>query len=97
MQLPFQNWSLQAWAVLWGMSLGREGHSGVFQAQDPREFQINQLRRRYRPQEVNDAQGTTLTFGLVPSSKSQSSTLSIIDFLWTVTPPQLVDLELSWI
>jgi hypothetical protein len=32
-QLPFQNWSLQAWAVLWGMSLGREGHSGVFQAQ----------------------------------------------------------------
>ena len=34
---------------------------------DPREFQINQLRRRYHPQEVNDAQGTTLTFGLVPS------------------------------
>lgn len=34
---------------------------------DPREFQINQLRRRYRPQEVNDAQGSTLTFGLVPS------------------------------
>jgi hypothetical protein len=25
--------TLQAWAVLWGMSLGREGHSGVFQAQ----------------------------------------------------------------
>ncbi|KAI2737311.1 hypothetical protein DTO013E5_6651 [Penicillium roqueforti] len=34
---------------------------------DPREFQINQLRRRYRPQEVNDTQGSTLTFGLVPS------------------------------
>lgn len=34
---------------------------------DPREFQINQLRRRYRPQEVNDSQGSTLTFGLVPS------------------------------
>ncbi|OQE46778.1 hypothetical protein PENCOP_c001G06518 [Penicillium coprophilum] len=34
---------------------------------DPREFQINQLRRRYRPKEVNDAQGCTLTFGLVPS------------------------------
>jgi hypothetical protein len=34
---------------------------------DPREFQINQLRRRYRPQEVNGAQGCTLTFGLVPS------------------------------
>lgn len=34
---------------------------------DPREFQINQLRRRYRPQEVDDSQGSTLTFGLVPS------------------------------
>ena len=34
---------------------------------DPREFQINQLRRRYRPHETNDDQGTTLTFGLVPS------------------------------
>ncbi|KAJ5773162.1 Zinc finger CCCH-type [Penicillium paradoxum] len=34
---------------------------------DPREFQINQLRRRYRPQEVNDSRGSTLTFGLVPS------------------------------
>jgi hypothetical protein len=34
---------------------------------DPREFQINQLRRRYRPHETNDDQGATLTFGLVPS------------------------------
>jgi hypothetical protein len=34
---------------------------------DPREFQINQLRRRYRPHEANDDQGTILTFGLVPS------------------------------
>jgi hypothetical protein len=34
---------------------------------DPREFQINQLRRRYRPLETNDDQGSTLTFGLVPS------------------------------
>ncbi|KAJ5316895.1 hypothetical protein N7508_001403 [Penicillium antarcticum] len=34
---------------------------------DPREFQINQLRRRYRPQEINDDQGSILTFGLVPS------------------------------
>ncbi|KAJ6072913.1 hypothetical protein N7467_010998 [Penicillium canescens] len=34
---------------------------------DPREFQINQLRRRYRPQETNDDQGSILTFGLVPS------------------------------
>ncbi|KAJ5129550.1 Zinc finger CCCH-type [Penicillium bovifimosum] len=34
---------------------------------DPREFQLNQLRRRYRPQEVKDDQGSTLTFGLAPS------------------------------
>jgi hypothetical protein len=34
---------------------------------DPREFQINQLRRRYRPQETNDDQGSIFTFGLVPS------------------------------
>ncbi|KAJ6012549.1 hypothetical protein N7522_002904 [Penicillium canescens] len=34
---------------------------------DPREFQINQLRRRYRPQEINDDQGSILTFGMVPS------------------------------
>lgn len=34
---------------------------------DPREFQINQLRRRYRPQETNDGRGSILTFGLVPS------------------------------
>ncbi|KAJ5328004.1 Zinc finger CCCH-type [Penicillium brevicompactum] len=34
---------------------------------NPREFQVNQLRRRYRPHETNDDQGTTLTFGLVPS------------------------------
>ncbi|KAJ5776336.1 uncharacterized protein N7511_001347 [Penicillium nucicola] len=34
---------------------------------DPREFQINQLRRRYQPQETNDDQGSILTFGLAPS------------------------------
>ncbi|CAG8414197.1 unnamed protein product [Penicillium salamii] len=34
---------------------------------NPREFQMNQLRRRYRPQEINNEEGTTLTFGLVPS------------------------------
>ncbi|KAJ5550069.1 Zinc finger CCCH-type [Penicillium sp. DV-2018c] len=34
---------------------------------DPREFQLNQLRRRYHPQEVKDDQGSTLTFGLAPS------------------------------
>lgn len=34
---------------------------------DPREFQINQLRRRYRPEEKSDDKGSTLTFGLTPS------------------------------
>lgn len=34
---------------------------------DPREFQINQLRRRYRPVETSDDTGSTLKFGLVPS------------------------------
>ncbi|KAJ5168668.1 uncharacterized protein N7482_004262 [Penicillium canariense] len=34
---------------------------------DPREFQINQLRRRFRPQEQSDENGLTLSFGLVPS------------------------------
>ncbi|KAJ5612485.1 hypothetical protein N7510_005679 [Penicillium lagena] len=34
---------------------------------NPREFQINQLRRRFRPQESGDDLGSTLTFGLAPS------------------------------
>lgn len=37
------------------------------EAQNPREFQINQLRRRFRPVEKEDDSGTLLTFGLVPS------------------------------
>lgn len=34
---------------------------------NPREFQINQLRRRFRPQETSDNNGIDLSFGLVPS------------------------------
>ncbi|KAF7719657.1 Uncharacterized protein PECH_004155 [Penicillium ucsense] len=34
---------------------------------DPREFQLNQLRRRFRPQEEEVIDGTKFTFGLVPS------------------------------
>ncbi|KAL4886982.1 hypothetical protein BJY04DRAFT_44614 [Aspergillus karnatakaensis] len=34
---------------------------------NPRQFQINQLRRRYRPTETTDESGTTLSFGLKPS------------------------------
>ncbi|KAL4785244.1 hypothetical protein BJX76DRAFT_325057 [Aspergillus varians] len=34
---------------------------------NPRGFQINQLRRRFRPTESTDEFGTTLSFGMVPS------------------------------
>ncbi|OOQ84229.1 CHY zinc finger domain protein [Penicillium brasilianum] len=34
---------------------------------DPKEFQLNQLRRRFRPQEESDENGSTLSFGLAPS------------------------------
>lgn len=37
------------------------------ESQNPREFQINQLRRRFRPKEETDDAGTSLEFGLVPS------------------------------
>ncbi|PYH45086.1 uncharacterized protein BP01DRAFT_357007 [Aspergillus saccharolyticus JOP 1030-1] len=37
------------------------------EASNPREFQLNQLRRRFGPKESSDDTGTTLTFGLVPS------------------------------
>ncbi|EPS33941.1 hypothetical protein PDE_08903 [Penicillium oxalicum 114-2] len=34
---------------------------------DPREFQLNQLRRRFRPQEQEETDGIKLSFDLVPS------------------------------
>ncbi|KAJ0426327.1 hypothetical protein BJY00DRAFT_82934 [Aspergillus carlsbadensis] len=34
---------------------------------DPREFQLNQVRRRFRPTESADESGTTLSFGVAPS------------------------------
>lgn len=37
------------------------------ESQNPREFQINQLRRRFRPTETNDGSGTTLELELAPS------------------------------
>ncbi|KAE8328644.1 hypothetical protein BDV39DRAFT_173778 [Aspergillus sergii] len=37
------------------------------ESSNPREFQINQLRRRFRPTESTDDVGTTLTFGMAPS------------------------------
>ncbi|MCJ1477747.1 hypothetical protein MMC13_006420 [Lambiella insularis] len=37
------------------------------QVDDPREFQIQQLRRRFSPKEVATADGTSLTFSMAPS------------------------------
>lgn len=37
------------------------------QREDPREFQLGQVRRRFSPTEKNEANGTSLTFKLVPS------------------------------
>ncbi|KAJ5928905.1 hypothetical protein N7466_007861 [Penicillium verhagenii] len=34
---------------------------------DPREFQLNQLRRRFQPKETTDSNGSILEFGLAPS------------------------------
>ncbi|KAJ5646751.1 hypothetical protein N7490_003123 [Penicillium lividum] len=34
---------------------------------DPREFQLNQLRRRFQPKEMTDSNGSILEFGLAPS------------------------------
>ena len=37
------------------------------QADDPREFQIQQLRKRFSPKEAKEKDGTALTFSMVPS------------------------------
>ncbi|PWY91911.1 CHY zinc finger domain protein [Aspergillus sclerotioniger CBS 115572] len=37
------------------------------EASNPREFQLNQLRRRFRPTETSNDDGTTLAFGMAPS------------------------------
>ncbi|KAF7587996.1 hypothetical protein BBP40_006448 [Aspergillus hancockii] len=37
------------------------------ESSNPREFQMNQLRRRFRPTESTDNTGTTLAFGMLPS------------------------------
>ncbi|EAW18154.1 uncharacterized protein NFIA_080980 [Aspergillus fischeri NRRL 181] len=37
------------------------------ESSSPREFQINQLRRRFRPKETNDTSGTFLTIEMAPS------------------------------
>lgn len=37
------------------------------ESQNPREFQINQLRRRFRPKEETNDAGTSLEFGMAPS------------------------------
>lgn len=37
------------------------------QAMNPRDFQINQLRRRFSPKEASTASGLSLTFSMIPS------------------------------
>ena len=37
------------------------------ESQNPREFQLNQLRRRFRPKEETNNTGTMLEFGMAPS------------------------------
>lgn len=49
-----------------GNSVGQRPISRT-ESSNPREFQINQLRRRFRPTESTDESGITLSFGLVPS------------------------------
>ncbi|KAL2857985.1 hypothetical protein BJY01DRAFT_230832 [Aspergillus pseudoustus] len=50
-------------------SKNNAGHRPISQTErsDPREFQLNQLRRRFRPTESPDELGTTLSFGMAPS------------------------------
>lgn len=55
-----------------GSSVGTGSASGQrpvskAEASNPREFQLNQLRRRFHPTETSNDEGTTLTFGLAPS------------------------------
>ncbi|RDH36583.1 hypothetical protein BDQ94DRAFT_138085 [Aspergillus welwitschiae] len=55
-----------------GSSVGTGSASGQrpvskAEASNPREFQLNQLRRRFHPTETSSDDGTTLTFGLAPS------------------------------
>ncbi|OAX77959.1 hypothetical protein ACJ72_07736 [Emergomyces africanus] len=45
------------------------------QIEDPREFQINQIKRRFHPQERSDEYGTYLTFDMNPSDPDFSNRL----------------------
>ncbi|GAT22188.1 CHY zinc finger domain protein [Aspergillus luchuensis] len=55
-----------------GVSAGASSAAGQrpvskAEASNPREFQLNQLRRRFHPTETSNDDGTTLSFGLAPS------------------------------
>jgi hypothetical protein len=49
-----------------------------FQLENPREFQINQLRRRFHPDERSDEEGTHLFFTIIPSDPDFSYDLSCL-------------------
>ncbi|EFQ98431.1 CHY zinc finger domain-containing protein [Nannizzia gypsea CBS 118893] len=52
--------------------------------ENPREFQINQIRRRFNPEERHDAHGTHLTFNMKPSDPGFSHDLTGLDFILSV-------------
>ncbi|EZF31779.1 hypothetical protein H101_04626, partial [Trichophyton interdigitale H6] len=52
--------------------------------ENPREFQINQIRRRFSPEERHDAHGTHLTFTMKPSDPDFSYDLTGLDCILRV-------------
>ncbi|KAL4804503.1 hypothetical protein BDV18DRAFT_31956 [Aspergillus unguis] len=49
------------------------------ESSNPREFQLNQIRRRFRPTESSDESGSTLSFGLAPSDPDFPFDLNRLD------------------
>lgn len=47
--------------------------------EDPREFQVNQIRRRFSVDEKDDASGTHLSFSMIPSDPDFSYNLTKLD------------------
>ncbi|KUJ12318.1 uncharacterized protein LY89DRAFT_652748 [Mollisia scopiformis] len=54
------------------------------QAQDPREFQLGQIRRRFSPKETNQHGGALLKFSLAPSDPDFPFEMSALDCLLSV-------------
>lgn len=54
------------------------------QSQDPREFQLGQIRRRFSPKESRNGSTTILKFGLVPSDPDFPFEMTALDCLLSV-------------